>query len=435
VKTIGRYEVEAEVGRGAIGVVYRALDPELRRVVAVKTYVLPPGLDDAQRSEFRARIRREAQAAAALAHRGIVTVYDVGENPSDGTPFLAMEFVPGKSLADIVDENGRLPLDRVKAIAAELADALGAAHAAGIVHRDVKPANILVRDGDGAVKIADFGVARVASSTLTRTGSSIGSPAYMSPEQIRGAHVDGRSDLFSLAGVLYESLTGKRPFAGDEISEVVYSVVHGTPVPVSRLDPTLPTSLDEFFERALAKEPGDRFPDAASFSSGFARAAARIVSDGLPVEPRRNDTATRRRIPALALAGAVVLTILGTILLWKEDAHLLLDAKSRVDGRLEILVDGREVLSRTLVSPDPPPGQERAFFKKISQSLAGPDYENFEALVDVDPGRREVEVVITPESGDPYRSALILELEPGQTRRLKLVAGRALGSSLSFRAD
>lgn len=433
-KTIGRYEVEAEIGRGAMGVVYRAFDPELRRVVAVKTYVLPPGLDRTQQSEFRLRIRREAQAAAALAHRGIVTVYDVGEDPRDGTPFLAMEYVPGRSLAQVLEEEGRLPLDRVKAIAAELAHALGAAHTAGIVHRDVKPANILVRDGDGAVKIADFGVARVASSTLTRTGSSIGSPAYMSPEQIRGAHVDGRSDLFSLAGVLYESLSGRRPFAGDEISEVVYGVVHGTPIPVSRLDPALPASLDDFFERALSKEPGDRFPDAASFASGFDR-AARTALDAVPVEPRRGDAAPRRRIPALALVGALALGLVLTILVRKEDAHLLLDAKSRVDGLLELRVDGEKVLRRTLVAPDPPPGQERAFFKKISQSLAGPDYENFEALVDVDPGRREIEVVIAPESGDPYRSALIVEIEPGETRRLKLVAGRALGSSLSFRVD
>ena len=461
VRTIGRYRIEAEVGRGAMGVVYRAHDPELHRTVAVKTYTLPPGLDAAQQAEFHARSRREAQAAAALSHPGIVTIFDAGEDAETGTPFLAMEYVPGRSLASLLEDERTLPLERVRTMVATLAGALGAAHAAGIVHRDVKPANLLVHQKDGSMKVADFGVARVSTSTLTRSGSSMGSPAYMSPEQIRGRPVDGRADLFSLAVILYETLCGDRPFAADDIPGLVYAIAHQTPVPVSRRNVALPLALDDFFDRALAKDPDGRFADAAEFAREFDRAAAAAVRDAAPswADPRSRPAAPTgalavdapllvppkelgeevvgpsRRVALLAAAAGFALMILGAAIFGKEDAHLLLDGKSRMDGELVLSVDGKEVYDRTLQAPSLPPGTEPGLVKRVSRTLTGSDYESFEALIDIDAGKRQVEVIITPEMGEPFRSSLVVELQPGETRRLRLVAGRSLGSSLSFHAD
>lgn len=455
-RDIGRYQVEAEIGRGTSGVVYRARDPELQRTVAVKTYAIPAGLSANQHLEFLSRLRREAQAAAALNHPGIVTVFDAGEDGETGLPFIAMEYVPGRSLAELLEAEGTLPLERVLALADNLAGALDAAHAAGIVHRDIKPANILVRETDGAAKIADFGVARVPSSTLTRSGAPLGSPAYMSPEQVRGKPLDGRSDMFSLASILYELLCGQRPFVGEDVPELLYSVVHETPTPIRQRRPDLPGSLDPFFERALAKDPEARFAGATELARCFRQAASgppsRADRDS-PVSPGRKALAVDApllfdgtepidRVPGpgrgtalLFAAAGFALMILGAMVFGKEDAHLVLDAKSRVDGELSLLVDGREVYERILNAPESTPEEDSGLLRKISKGLVGPDYENFETSIKVNAGRREVQVVIRPELGEPYRSALVVALEPGETRRLKLVAGRSVGSSLSFHVD
>ena len=262
---IGRYEIERELGRGAMGVVYLATDPRVKRRVAIKTWHLPEGLRAGQREEFRERFLREAQAAGALNHPAIVTVYDADDDPATGTPFIAMEYVEGRSLAEILSAEGMLDPATAFDQAATVAGALEQAHAAGIVHRDIKPANLLVPAGAASVKVADFGVARMASSELTQTGISLGSPAYMSPEQVQGRPADGRSDLFSLAVVLYESLCGERPFKGDGLTALAYAVVHEAPVPISRRRAGLPKGIDAFFDRALAKKPEGRFLDAAAF--------------------------------------------------------------------------------------------------------------------------------------------------------------------------
>src|SRR5439155_3170485 len=204
--TIGRYEIDGEIGRGAMGVVYLARDPRLHRQVTVKTYSLPTGISEDLARQFHERFLREARAAASLSHPGIVTVYDAGEDSARGLPYIAMEFVQGESLKQRLAKGDRLDPVWVVAFGAVLADALHLAHRAGVVHRDIKPANILIREVDGAVKIADFGVARLKQSDLTQTGAPLGSPGYMSPEQIRGGAGDGRSDLFSLAVVLYEAM-------------------------------------------------------------------------------------------------------------------------------------------------------------------------------------------------------------------------------------
>ncbi|HKQ61436.1 MAG TPA: serine/threonine-protein kinase, partial [Candidatus Polarisedimenticolaceae bacterium] len=256
---LGRYEIEAEIGRGAVGRVHLGHDPRLKRSVALKTYALPAGLAAEQASELRERFLREAQAAAALSHPGIVTVYDADEDRPSGLLFIAMEYVPGRTLRDELDTSGPLSLERACALTAVLAAALDVAHGAGIVHRDIKPANILLREPDGAVKLTDFGVARFSASTLTHTGATVGSPAYMSPEQVRAEPVDGRSDLFSLAAVVYEALCGTRPFRGDDVAALAYSIAHDSPEPLAGRLPGAPPALDAFFARALAKLPHERF--------------------------------------------------------------------------------------------------------------------------------------------------------------------------------
>jgi tRNA A-37 threonylcarbamoyl transferase component Bud32 len=263
--TIGRYEIEREIGRGAMGVVYLAQDPHLHRQVAVKTYSLPDGISEEMAKQFHERFLREARAAASLSHPGIVTVYDAGEDPARRLPYIAMEFVKGETLKQRLDKGGRLNPTWVFAFGAVLADALNLAHRAGVVHRDIKPANILIREGDGVVKIVDFGVARLKTSDLTQTGASLGSPSYMSPEQIRGGDLDGRSDLFSLAVVLYEAFSGKRPFHGDDLVSLAYSIAHDTQVPLAHQLRGCPAGLDKFFDRALSKNPEDRFADGAAF--------------------------------------------------------------------------------------------------------------------------------------------------------------------------
>ncbi len=259
-----------------MGVVYLARDPRVARKVAVKTYSIPSGLTADQEREFRERFLREAQAAGALNHPAIVTIYVADDDPDSRIPFIVMEYVDGRSLADLLAKRGALGVEEAFGLAQAVAEALHAAHAVGIVHRDVKPANLLIPSSGGAVKVADFGVARMASSDLTRTGLSFGSPAYMSPEQVKGEPADGRSDLFSLAVVLYEALCGARPFKGDNLTALAYAVVHMTPAPASQRRAGLPPGLDEFFERALAKEPSARFPDGLAL-----RDALRALRNGV----------------------------------------------------------------------------------------------------------------------------------------------------------
>src|SRR3989442_7989992 len=190
-----------------------------------------------------------------------------------------MEFVQGQSLKQRLEKGDRLDSSWVLAFGAVLADALHVAHRAGIIHRDIKPANILIRDADGAVKIADFGVARLKASDLTQSGASLGSPGYMAPEQVRGGRLDGRSDLFSLAVVLYEALCGKRPFPGDALVSLAYSIAHDTQVPLSRQFQGCPAGLDRFFDRALSKDPDKRFTDGAAFREALLEDGQRRSSD------------------------------------------------------------------------------------------------------------------------------------------------------------
>ncbi|HXC32973.1 MAG TPA: serine/threonine-protein kinase, partial [Verrucomicrobiae bacterium] len=281
-KKIGRYEILEELGRGAMGTVYRAKDPAMDRVVALKT-IISLMLASERGSDFRERFYREARAAGALAHPGIVPVFDVGEH--EGVPFLVMEFITGKTLADTIKTGERMNLDRVCEIGQRIAEALGYAHQRGVVHRDIKPANILLTSkqvhGIERPKITDFGVAKLAAGHTTMTGQVLGTPAFMPPEQITGAVVDGRADLFSLGVVLYWMATGEQPFPGESITAVSYKVVHTEPVPPRKLNPAIPFKLESIILKCLAKSPEDRYQTGEDLARDLGELRAVSTSIGL----------------------------------------------------------------------------------------------------------------------------------------------------------
>ncbi|UCF69409.1 MAG: serine/threonine protein kinase, partial [Acidobacteriota bacterium] len=256
-KTFGRYEVIRPLGRGAMGEVYLARDPELRRLVAIKSLASIEALPPAEQEELRARFRGEARAAAALSHPHLMTIHDVGEH--EGVPFMAMEYLEGITL-DRHTQNGHLlPPAKVLEIGIQAAAALDVAHRAGIVHRDIKPANLVLLS-NGAVKVTDFGLAKAPQTGLRSNDQTVGTPNYMSPEQIAGRPLDGRADLFSLGVSLFELLAGARPFPGDTISSVMYRIVNEPPQSLTALRPGLPTALERLLETMLAKEPNQRLP-------------------------------------------------------------------------------------------------------------------------------------------------------------------------------
>jgi serine/threonine-protein kinase len=254
---LGRYEILAELGRGAMGKVYRARDPIVGREVAIKSLNLEE-FPKRQQEEILGRFRREAQAAGQLNHPNIVTIFDVGES------FFVMELVKGETLQARVAGKKPLSLEETLGVVAPIAAALDYAHKRGVVHRDVKPANIMLTDR-GVPKLMDFGLAHLDTTVLTRAGQSLGSPAYMAPEQIQGIEPTPRADLYALAVVTYEMLTGARPFAGKNITTLLHQVVHESPLPPRHFNAALPPRYDELFERALAKVPEERFSDAADF--------------------------------------------------------------------------------------------------------------------------------------------------------------------------
>ena len=261
-KTIGRYKIQGELGRGAMGIVYRAQDPALDRVVALKTIILA---DDAEgRKEYQKRFFLEAKAAGKLTHPSIVTTYDFGEQ--DGVAYLAMELLYGTELRTRLKE-GPLPPAEAVEVARQVAEGLGFAHERGIVHRDIKPGNIMLIER-GRAKIMDFGLARMrAADHKTVTGMVLGTPKYMSPEQVAGSPVDQRSDVFSLGIVLYEMLTGARLFGAEDMTQIMHNVTYQEHEPPTRLKPELPAMLDFVVARALKKDPSARYQDAAELAA------------------------------------------------------------------------------------------------------------------------------------------------------------------------
>ncbi len=257
---IGRYQVTGELGKGAMGVVYRALDPTIGREVALKTMRLDvAGMDN---QELLQRFRNEARAAGALNHPNIVTIYDAGEQ--EGLFYIAMEYIEGQTLHSLLLEKHVLPVEQLIQITRQVCAGLNYAHARHVVHRDIKPANMMIT-ADGTVKIMDFGIAK-AGGGVTSTGQVLGTPNYMSPEQVKGKPLDGRSDLFSVGVMLYEMLTGEKPFTGQNVTTIIYKIVNENPIPPRELDVTVHPGLSAVVTKALAKSPDERYQTAAELA-------------------------------------------------------------------------------------------------------------------------------------------------------------------------
>src|SRR5229473_1534194 len=253
----GRYEIVGELGRGAMGVVYKAVDPVIGRSVAVKAIKLSAEGTGLTRSELLARFKTEARAAGLLTHPNNVVVFDTGEE--DGLYYITMELVEGTSLQALLDDGHAFPLPRVLRIMDQACSALQFAHERNVVHRDIKPANLMLT-ADDTVKVTDFGTAKILQfGTVQQTAHVMGTPSYMSPEQVKGRAVDGRSDIFSLGVMLYEMVTGEKPFPGQNITTVIYKIVNEEPVPPRQIDPSIHAGISAVVMRALAKDPDTRY--------------------------------------------------------------------------------------------------------------------------------------------------------------------------------
>jgi len=303
---LGKYELRRELGRGAMGVVYEAFDPSIERVVALKT-IRRDQLEGAEGQDAIGRFQREAKAAGRLNHPNIVSIYDFGED--SGTAYIAMEFVSGRELKSYFENNERFPIADVEHLMSQLLDALEYSHQYGVVHRDIKPANIILLP-DRRVKVADFGIARIESSQYTQAGTVLGTPAYMSPEQFMGQTVDGRSDIFSAGVVLYQFLTGERPFSGTATT-IMHKVLMEEPLPPSMLNVQVPKRFDAVIKKAMTKRPEDRFQTAREFADAIRTA----VADKTATDPDAtvvaggdstlvNIAATGRTLPPASVAAA-----------------------------------------------------------------------------------------------------------------------------------
>ncbi|MEO8133183.1 MAG: protein kinase [Betaproteobacteria bacterium] len=301
-KRIGRYEVVSVLGRGAMGTVYKAIDPVIERTVAIKTINLD--LSSKERAEFEQRFYREAKSAGRLSHPNIVTIYDVGE--TDDVAYIAMEYLEGESLREFLDTGVVLPMSHICKIARRIAGALYYAHENQVIHRDIKPANIMIaRDRD--IKIMDFGIAKVPTGSRTLDGTVLGSPKYMAPEQIIGQPTDARTDIFALGAILYEMLTGRAPFSGENLNAIMYSILHEDPPPPSEVTARVPAEFDRIVAKALAKRPEDRYQTAREFASDLHACERSAPSEVRTVSRKREKPRPETRAPVPAGDATVLL--------------------------------------------------------------------------------------------------------------------------------
>ena len=307
---IGRYKIVRELGRGAMGVVYHAVDPNIGRPVAIKTIRFGDTRKPEELERMRERLFREARSAGILSHPGIVTIYDVDQQGD--IAYIAMEYVDGPTLDQVLSQPAPIPSDRMFSILGQTAAALDYAHGKGIVHRDIKPANIMLAEG-GISKITDFGIAKINTAEhLTMTGSIVGTPHYMSPEQVQGHNVDGRSDQFSLAVIAYEMLTGEKPYTGDHLTTVVYKIVAEEPVAPHRINPTLAGAIEGVLRKAMAKKPDARYKTCQDFIDALDKAGAAtrgwkpLARGGLLHEPTLTGEPAVKAAAALPAAAATL---------------------------------------------------------------------------------------------------------------------------------
>jgi eukaryotic-like serine/threonine-protein kinase len=279
---LGRYAIQSELGRGAMGVVYKATDTALERTVAVKTVNMALERDGAEK--YEARFYQEARAAGSLNHPNIVTVYDVGKEGN--VAYMAMEFIQGAELRSLLAEGRALPVSQAVSIASQVAEGLAYAHEHGVVHRDIKPANIMVL-GDGPVKITDFGIARMRANNdeLTQSGMMLGSPKYMSPEQVIGKRADHRSDIFSLGVILYEMLTGNAPFSGENVTALMYQIVNFAPPAPSAVNPAAPELLNFIVAKMLAKPLEERYQHAQDLANDLRNCERQVAVPTAATQP------------------------------------------------------------------------------------------------------------------------------------------------------
>ena len=269
----GRFEVQKELGKGAMGAVYLGRDPKIGREVAIKTMALSQEFEGDELAEVKERFFREAETAGRLSHPNIVTIFDAGEEHD--FCYIAMELLKGGDLTPYTKPGSLLRVDKAMSVVSRAAEALGYAHRQGVVHRDVKPANIMYDAGTDTLKLTDFGIARLTASSKTKTGMVLGTPSYMSPEQLGGARVDGRSDLFSLAVTLYQLLCGRLPFEGESLAQLMFKIANEPAPDVRAANPRVPAGLAAFLARALAKNPDERFPTGEAFAAGLRGALSR----------------------------------------------------------------------------------------------------------------------------------------------------------------
>ncbi|MHC6226213.1 serine/threonine-protein kinase [Pseudomonas sp. X10] len=386
---LGKYRIDSVLGKGAMGTVYKAFDPHIARVVALKT-IRRELLGEGQQQQVVSRFQNEAQAAGRLSHPNIVAVYDYGED--DGAAYIAMEFVDGIALNTRLQNQEPRQLSQVLAWMRQLLSALHYAHAKGVVHRDVKPANLLIT-ADGQVKVTDFGIARIDTSVLTQTGSMIGTPSYMSPEQFCGEQVDGRSDVFSAGIVLYQLLTGERPFSGSA-TMVMQQILNQTPVPPSNLNPTLDPRLDNIIDQALAKRPDARFESAEAFLRALEAFTGEQALDSAELDDDRTRLMMPTRVgpgsltttPSTGLGSNASAEALDTLTPWKHQVRPQLESLlSQQIGPLARLLVKRSLASasdfpsmRSTLLPHIPSERGREEFINATDAL----YQSFSATQD-----------------------------------------------------
>ncbi|MFA6311891.1 MAG: serine/threonine-protein kinase [Sterolibacterium sp.] len=284
---LGRYQIEKELGKGAMGVVYLGRDPKINRIVAIKTMALSQEFEGDELTEVKERFFREAETAGRLNHQNIVTMYDAGEEHD--LAYIAMEFLKGKDLIPYIKADNLLPLNKVIGIVARVADALSYAHENHVVHRDIKPGNIMYEPDSDQVKVTDFGIARITDSSKTKTGMVLGTPSYMSPEQLSGKKIDGRSDLFSLGVTLFQLSTGKLPFEGDSMAQLMFRIANEPHPDIRTLKPELPDSLAAIIDKVLVKDADHRYQTGAEFAADLRQCLAQMESGAASSGARQVD--------------------------------------------------------------------------------------------------------------------------------------------------
>jgi Protein kinase domain len=400
-QTLGRYIVRGELGRGSMGVVYSGHDPVIDRPIALKTVVFPDALSPEERNVFLERFFMEARTAGRLAHPNIVVIHDAATDEPTGTPFIAMELIEGEPLSGRLSREGALAWSDAVGIAASLADALDQAHRLGVVHRDIKPANIVLT-GSGTPKITDFGIAKLPTAKLTQTGVVIGTPYFMSPEQLRGDTVDGRSDLFSLGAMLYNLVAGAPPFEGTDLATIASQVLYKHQRPLSERAPGVPRDLDRVLARALAKDVDERYQTGGQMAAdlravrnqeplehGAPPGAVAAVQGTIVSQPRPTPSPApptvvspvdalpaeaRKKFPRWLLAAVAVLLLCGGIaFFYREEIgqHLLYSEASKAfeNGKLET----SESTLEELLGRNPDFDGASALLGRVSAGLIEPD--------------------------------------------------------------